>query len=74
MLGDPPWETRGSSLHIRHLSPGVQHQEDKPLGWIEKTSGVYQKAVKNQGSVLEECIQRFAYFWSHHKGNRLKSA
>lgn len=39
-----------------------------------KTSGVYQKAVKNQGSALEECTHRSAYFWLHHEGNRLKSA
>ena len=39
-----------------------------------KTRGVYQKAVKNQGSALEECTHRSAYFWLHHEGNRLKSA
>lgn len=74
MLGDPPWEARASSLHIRCFSPDVQHAE-RQAPWLElKTSGVYQKAIKNQGSALEEYTHRSAYFWSHHEGNRLKSA
>ena len=46
MLGDPPWEMRGSSLHIRNLSPGVQHQEDKPFGWIENQWGLPEGCKK----------------------------
>ena len=34
MVGDTPWEVRGASLHIRHLSPGVQHP-GRQAPWLD---------------------------------------
>ena len=58
-LKDPPWEARGSSPILSTPALGSGTGRWVPLaGW--KTSGAYQRTVRNRDPTLEEHTDRFA--------------